>query len=157
MSVVSSLIVFLHVAFMFTAVAISYGPELLLIIAIRTGRTETVRAVTAVSERSNPAIPVFYFGGGLLGLIAAIKLGLNLLAPWLVIAYVLFGYNMIIGGAVFGRWATGVAKRTSDLPDGPFPPDLALVLRDRRIQILTWIDLAVIIAIVFDMVVKPFS
>jgi hypothetical protein len=142
---------------MFTAVAISYGPELLLIIAIRTGRTEIVRAVTAVSERSNPAIPVFYFSGALLGLIAAINLGLNLLAPWLVIAYVLFAYNMIIGGAVFGRWATGVARQTRDLPDGPFPPDLAVVLTDRRIQVLTWIDLVVIITIVFDMVVKPFS
>ena len=59
MSVISSLIVFLHVAFMFTAVAISYRSEPLLIIAIRTGRTEIVRAVTAVSARSNPAIPVF--------------------------------------------------------------------------------------------------
>jgi hypothetical protein len=127
---VSSLIVFLHVVFMFTAVAISYGPELLLIIAIRTGRTEMVRAVTAVSERSNPGIPVFYLGGGLLGLIAAINLGYNLLAPWLIMAYVLFAYNMVVGAAVFGRWATGVAKRTRALPDGPFPPELALVLRD---------------------------
>ena len=74
-----------------------------------------------------------------------------------MIAYVLFRYNMIIGGAVFGRWATGVAKRTRALPDGPFPLDLASVLTDRRIQALTWIDLGVIIAIVFDMVVKPFS
>ena len=151
------IIIFLHVALMFTAVAISYGPELLLVLAIRTGRVETVRAVTDVTARMQAAIPVFFFTGAGFGLLAAITLGLPLLAPWLVIAYVLFAYNMAIGAAVFGPWTARVANLSRELPDGPFPPEFAAIVTDARIRWLTLIDLIVIIVIVFDMVVKPFS
>lgn len=151
------LIVFLHVVVMFTAVAISYGPELLLILAIRTRRVETIRAVVGVTERMQVAIPVFYFTGAGLGLLAAIKIGYPLLTPWLVIAYVLLGYNLAIGGAVFGPWTKRVAVMTRDLPDGPVTSELDAVVNSPTIRWLTWIDLAVIVTIVFDMVVKPFS
>ena len=65
-------LVFLHIATMFTAVAISYGPLAVVRLAARTDRTETVRGVVAAGKPLGVAIPVLYVVGGLLGLAAAI-------------------------------------------------------------------------------------
>ena len=68
---------------------VSYGP-LLCGLAIRTGGGSRA-GVTAGAGPLVKVIPVFlHHGRRCLGLIAAINVGFNLLAPWLLIAYVLF-------------------------------------------------------------------
>lgn len=151
------LLVFLHIAVVFSAVSISYGPQLLLALAIRTGRVEVVRGVTAAAGPLVIAIPVLYITGGLFGLFAAINTGFNLLAPWLLIAYVLFVTLTIIGARLVGPWAEHVGKLAAAAPDGPLTPDLQAIIRDPRMRLIRWADFVLVFLLVFDMVLKPFS
>ena len=151
------LLVFAHIALVFSAVSISYGPQLLLGLAIRTGRVEVVRGVTAAAGPLVIAIPILYIAGGLFGLIAAINSGINLLAPWLVIAYVLFVLLTIVGARLVGPWAEHVGKLAAAAPDGPFPPELRATITDSRMRVIRIADFALVFLLVFDMVLKPFS
>jgi hypothetical protein len=101
-------------------------------------------------------IPVLFISAGIFGLLTAIVSGQNLLAPWLVIAYVLFAIAMGIGiayNAPEARKLGGVLMKT---PDGPIPPEVAEFFHGRALW-LTYLDYVLVAALVFDMVVKPFS
>ncbi len=151
------LLVFGHIVLVFSAVSASYGPLLLLALAIRSGKVETVRGVTAAAGPLTKTIPILYVAGGFLGLCAAINIGFNLLAPWLLIAYVLFAFLTIIGAAFVGPWAERIGALAASAPDGQFTPKLIAVIDDSRIRSIRVLDFALVVALVFDMVVKPFS
>jgi uncharacterized membrane protein len=151
------LLVFLHVVSMFAAVAVSYGPLAVLQLAIRRGETQTVRAVTASARVVTLSIPFFYVIGAIFGVLAAFNANFNLLAPWLVISYVLFLVLMIIGAAVIGPWAERIGKVAAASPDGPFSPELQTIVTDQRVRLLRGVDGIAIVLLIFDMVVKPFS
>jgi len=55
-----------------------------MLIAERSGQMALVRGVAIASKPIGVAIPIFFISGGLLGLLTAINVGYNLLAPWLV-------------------------------------------------------------------------
>ncbi len=150
-------LVFLHIVTMFTAVAISYGPLAVVRLAARTDRTENVRGVVAAGKPLGLAIPVLYVVGGLLGLTAAIVSSVNLLAPWLVIAYVLWVVAMLIGARLTGPWVERVGEAAVAAPDGPIGGPLQALLTDPRVLAINVIDVVVVVVIVFDMVLKPFS
>ena len=149
--------VFLDIATMFTAVAISYGPLAVVRLAARTDRTETVRGVVAAGKPLGVAIPVLYVVGGLLGLAAAIVSSVNLLAPWLVIAYVLWLVAMVIGARLTAPWLARVGEAAVAAPDGPIGGSLQGLLADPRFRAINVIDVVIVTTIVFDMVVKPFG
>lgn len=151
------ILVFLHIVSMFAAVAVSYGPLAMLQLTLRRGETQTLRAVTSSARVLTTSIPLLYVIGAIFGVLAALNVGLNLLAPWLVIAYLLFIGLMIIGAAVIGPWAEKLGKLSASAPDGPFTPELLAVANDPRIRVVRGIDAALILLLIFDMVVKPFS
>lgn len=151
------LLVFLHIVVVFSAVSIPYGPQVLLALAIRSGRVEVVRGVTAAAGPLVIAIPILYITGGLFGLVAAINSGINLLAPWLVIAYVFFVILTIIGARLVGPWAEHVGKLAAAAPDGPLTPELQVTIRDSRMRVIRSADFVLVFALVFDMVLKLFS
>ena len=94
------LLIFLHVMTMFVAVALSLGGTIFFVLAARTGRTEAVRSIGAFGRPATRYIPVLFIIGGILGLVTAIVLDYNLLAPWLIIAYSLFAALAVSGGAL---------------------------------------------------------
>jgi len=151
------ILLFLHIMFMFFGVTASYGVALFSAIARSSNEVARIRAVAGVSKRIAPLIPVLFITGLVFGLLTAITSSFDLLAPWLLIAYVLFAYAMITGGAVFARYGARVGQLAGPAPDGPPAGELKALLDDRRIQILEVIDVIVLIALIFDMVVKPFS
>jgi len=152
-----TLTLWLHITVMFAAITISFGPAFLVELAYRSGRVAALRGVVVAAQPFGPVIPVLYVTGGLLGLVTAINFGYNLLAPWLVIAYVLFASAMITGVAFNRTLGPRIAEATADVPDGALTPPIAAIFTDPRYRFVTTLDTVVLIAILFDMVVKPFS
>jgi hypothetical protein len=152
-----TLTLWLHISLMFTAITISYGPALLTELAYRSGSVATLRGVALASAPIGRLIPVFYIVGGLFGLWTAINFGYNLLAPWLLIAYALFASAMVTGIGFNAKFGPRLLQATADVPDGSMTPAISGLFTDPRYRFVTRLDLLVVIAIVFDMVVKPFS
>ena len=152
-----TLTLWLHITVMFAAITVSYGPGLLADLAYRSGRVEAVRGVALAGHRLGPIIPVLYVTGGIFGLLTAINFGFNLLAPWLVIAYVLFAIAMVTGIAFNSKFGPRVLAATADVPNGPLPPAVSALFTDPRYRYVLVLDYVVLVALLFDMVVKPFS
>jgi hypothetical protein len=152
-----TLTLWLHITVMFAAITISFGPAFLVELAYRSGRVGTLRGAAAAAQPFGPVIPILYVLGGLLGLVTAINFGYNLLAPWLVIAYILFASAMITGVTYNRTLGPRIVAATADVPDGPLPAPVKAIFSDPRYRFVATLDIVVVIAILFDMVVKPFS
>ena len=150
------LLLFGHITTMIAAVVISYGPALLFQLAARTGQVAPIRALSVATALAI-WIPILFVVGGLFGLATAINFGTNLLAPWLVIAYVLWVVAMVLGAGIHGPFYAKVAAVAAKTPDGPVTGELATLVADPRERAAAAIDYVLIVAILFDMVVKPFS
>jgi hypothetical protein len=149
-------LLFGHITVMIAAVVTSFGPALLFRLAVRTGQVASIRATT-LSAPLGIWSPILYTVGGLLGLATAISFGYNVLAPWLLIAYGLWVAAMLIGGAIHGPFYRRVRALAAGTPDGPLTGELARLVGDRRERTASAIDTVIIVALLFDMVVKPFS
>jgi hypothetical protein len=150
------LLLFLHITTMIAAATVSYGPALMFHLARRTNQVATIRAFAAPTVLG-PAIPILYVIGGLFGLFTAINFGFNLLAPWLVIAYAQWVVAMLTGVAIHRPFSLRAFAALSAAPDGPVGPDVAAVLDEPRERAAYWLDYLIILGLLFDMVVKPFS
>ncbi len=151
------LFIFLHVFTMFMAVALSIGTELVL---HRVAITENVAAIRTVFGAAQPltrAIGPVYGIGFLFGLIAAIAGSFNLLAPWLLISYVLFIVTGILSGRVIGGWAAKVGSAAATNQGEAASAELKQLVHDKRAAQAIWINAVVIALIVFSMVFKPFG
>ena len=146
-----------HLSLIFTGVTVAWGPLLPVWIAYGSGQLALVRATTSIAMRLGNLIPVLYMSGGLFGLLTAIAFGHDLLAPWLVIAYVLFAIATVTGIRWTGPHLARMAELANEAPDGPIPAPLAELFRSSSAVALWAVDVALVFMVVFDMVVKPFS
>lgn len=151
------LILFVHITAMVVAITVAYGSGLVVRMAYMTGQVAVVRGAGIAASRLAKVIPVLFITGGLFGLFTAIAFGQNLLAPWLVIAYVLFAIAMYIGGVENATWGKRLGQLLATTPDGPLTPELSAMFTDRRVVTLTAIEYLIVAVVIFDMVVKPFS
>ncbi|HJW21519.1 MAG TPA: hypothetical protein VJ506_03730 [Candidatus Limnocylindrales bacterium] len=151
------LLTFLHITAMFTAVMVAFGSGLVMRVAYMTGQVAAIRGVGMASARLGRFIPILFIIGGLLGLLTAIYTGVDLLSPWLVIAYVLFTIAMLIGIVENAPWGRRMGALLAQTPDGPLTPEITAMFTDTRVVVLTVVDYLVVVLIIFDMVVKPFS
>ncbi len=108
-------------------------------------------------SRLGPVIFVMYMLGGIFGGLTAIAFGFNLLAPWLVIAYVAFAIAVLLGVTENRTWPLRLAEAVQRTPDGPISPEIRHLFMNRTTLTVLAIDIAWLFVIVFDMVVKPFS
>ena len=150
-------LVFLHIGSMFVAVTLSYGAELLFLVALRSGLTQNVRAVIVAVTPTVRFIPVFYGLGALFGVLTAIAAGFNLFAPWLLIAYVLFIVLIGVGAGIVGPHLQRVGAMVTGLPDGPLPPEVRSAATAGGYVWISILDFVGLFVIIFDMVLKPFS
>jgi len=149
--------VFFHVATMFAAVAMSIGvPTLLRSI----GKAEDVPAIRRSFIRAQPflkAIPPLFTLGAALGVVAIFTNGFNPFAPFLLIAYALFVLATVVGIVFTDPWYKSVTRLAAESPDDAPSTELRAVLRDPRMEWVDWFDRVIILAFIFDMIVKPFS
>lgn len=154
---VTLLLLFLHIAVMFAAITVSLGTNLFFRLAYMTGQVAAVRGVAMVAQRAGPLIPMLFIAGGLLGLLTAISFGFNLLAPWLVIAYVLWVIAMVLGFTGSRAFGPKIGAALAAVPDGPITPELRAVVSEQRYRLESIIEYMIVVSVIFDMVVKPFS
>ena len=98
------------------------------------------------------------FGIGMLfGFVAAIIAQFNLLAPWLIITYVLVIASLYISSGIVGRWAANVGRAAAANQDDTPSPELQQLINDRRVTQATYANIVLIALIVLVMVIKPLS
>ena len=149
--------VFLHVATMFTAVAMSIGVPTLL---RRIGKSRDVPAIRRSFTLAQPfikVIPALFGGGALLGIVAIFTNGFNPFQPFLLIAYVLFILATVVGITIPAPWYQRIVKLSAESPDEAPSSELSAALNDPRMDLNDWFDRLIILAFVFDMIVKPFG
>ena len=91
----SSAFLLLHIVTMFTVVALHSGPQILTLAAARTGQSTAVAGIASMYARTGRAVPPLGIAGLLFGIATGLTGGFNLLAPWLLIAYGLFGLLVV--------------------------------------------------------------
>ena len=151
------LLLFLHITFFIIGITISYGPLLLLRLAYQTGEVGNIRGLAIVHSRLGPLTFVMYMLGGIFGGLTALAFGFDLLAPWLVIAYVLFAIAIITGVTENRTWPLRLAEAVKRTPDGPLTPEIRDLFMNRTTVSVLVIDIAWVPVMIFDMVIKPFS
>ena len=151
------LLLFLHITFFVVAITISYGPLLLLRLAYRTGEVGNIRGLALIHSGLGPFTFVMYMLGGIFGLLTAISFHVNLLAPWLVIAYVGFAIAVLTGVTENRTWPIRLADAVKRTPDGPLTPEIRDLFMNRRTVAVLVIDIVWVPVMIFDMVIKPFS
>lgn len=148
--------IFLHILTMFTAVALAYGSHLLTLVAVRSNDVSTVRAVTRTVGRIGPWIGPVFGVGVILGIVAIFTNGFNPLAPWLVIAYVLTALAIVWANAFTVPHNKALAVAAGESPDDAYSDELRRAIRD-NFGLIAVLDVLIIVALIADMVLKPFS
>jgi hypothetical protein len=151
------ILLFFHISLMFAGITISFGPAIVMRIAERSGQMGLVRGVALASKPIDVAIPIFFASGGIFGLLAAINVGYNLFAPWLVIAYVLFAIALVTGAGIARTFLLRLVPLVKDAPDGELTEPVKALFAEPRYRIVYALDYVVFLGLIFDMVVKPFS
>jgi hypothetical protein len=149
--------VFLHVATMFGAVAMSVGVPLLLRRIGQAADVPTIRRSFIAAQPLVGAIPLLFALGAALGVVAIFTEGLNPFVPFLLIAYGLFILETVVGIVLTNPWFRRAVKLSAESPDEAPSAELLATLHDPRMVWFDWLDRFVILAFIFDMIVKPFS
>jgi len=147
--------IFLHVLTMFIAVAMGYGPFILIFAASRSGDVGALRGVLGAASRIERLIGPTFVLGLVFGLIAVFLNNFDPLAGWLIIAYVLFAVAAIMPVVFTGPWLKKVAAAAASSPDDRPSDELRRLLTSPRNRLLLTFDALVIVAIIADMVLKP--
>ena len=149
--------VFLHVATMFAAVAFSIGPTFVLRRIGASGNVPAIRQAFAGSAPIVRAIPMLFGVGALLGVVAIFANGFNPFQPFLLIAYGLFIIASVVGAVITTPWFKKVTQLAGESPDAAPSLELSAALDDPGARFTDWFDPLIILAFLFDMIVKPFG
>lgn len=149
--------IFLHVAIMFTAVAMTIGVPTLLWSIAKSGDVPSIRRTFAVARPFIKAIPPLFGLGAVVGIVAIFTNGFDPFQPFLLIAYVLFILATVVGIVYTDPWFMSVRKLSAESPDEAPSTELSAALHDPRLNWIVWFDRVIILAFIFDMVIKPFS
>ena len=150
------LFILLHILTMFTAVALGYGATAWLWLSARSRDLVAIRGMMSAFNRYEKVIPATFTLGIALGLVAVFTNGFNPLEPWLVIAYLLAAGLVVTGSQVLNPWLHRVSDAVAGL-HGDRLETLPAPFTDRRSVSLLVLDSAMLVAIIADMVLKPFS
>jgi len=148
---------FLHIATMFTAVAMSLGPSYVLQRVSRHATVPTIRSTFALAAPAFKAIPILFIAGAILGIVTALSQGKSLTEPFLLIAYVMFVLATFVGIRFNTPWFQRVVKASAESPDAAPSTELTAALNDPNTRWVDWFDRLIIVAFLVDMVFKPFS
>lgn len=146
---------YLHIVSMFFAVALTISGELVI---RRVATSHDVRAIRTTVERVRPLgniSTILFLSGAAFGIVAALTGQINLLAPWLILAYVAFIGAILTGIFITDPWVGRLSKAAAESPDGEASDGLRAVIADPVARSATWGLMAIIAVLVFIMVVKP--
>jgi hypothetical protein len=147
----------LHIATVMAAVAFTIGPPFLLRRIGDSGDVPARRRAFALATPLVRVIPAIFGLGAVLGIVAIFTNGFNPFEPWLVIAYVMFVLAAAVGARFTDPWFKRVTRLAAESTDAAPSSDLLAALHDPTMRVVDWWDRLIILAFIFDMVVKPFS
>jgi hypothetical protein len=145
---------FLHIAMMFTAVAGTVVPEVVLHLVANTRDTRAIATMAHIAEQIGKVVPVLFIGGAIFGLLAAWTGQMDFTAPWLIATYVLFVTATVVGIRFSDPWVARL--RTAAVASGDAPSvELVAVIDEPRAKIASaWLMLTTLV-IISLMVFKP--
>lgn len=146
---------FLHIALIFSGIALMYGTEVVLHRIARTGDTRAIRTAFATARTVTMIAPAVFWIGVAFGLAAGIFNGYNLLAPWLLATYVLVGTLFAIGIGITVPWMNRVGALAATAPDGPAGGALSALLHSPTTTRVLYASIVIDVVIVALMVFKP--
>jgi hypothetical protein len=146
-----------HIAAMFAAVSIFVGQGLLEGAVARSGDVRALRRVLAAEDRFAPVGGGIFLLGIALGVVTAIVGGLDLTEPWLLIGYVLAAIILINAFAYHIPTANKLKALTNASADDEPSPELRAAIGAPIGAIMNVVDSVAWLALIFVMVVKPFS
>jgi len=146
-----------HIAAMFAAVSIFVGQGLLEGAVARSGDVRALRRVLAAEDRFAPVGGGLYLLGVVLGIITALAGAFDLTQPWLLIGYVLAAIILINAFAYHIPTANKLKALADASPDDAPSPELRAAIQAPIGAVMNAFDSLVWLALIFVMVVKPFS
>ncbi len=147
---------FLHISFMFTAVAGAVIPEVVLHVVANTRDVRAIATFAHIAERIGKVLPVFFIGGAVFGLLAAWSGQMDFTAPWLIATYVLF-VTAIVAGTLFSDPWVGRLRRAAQASGDTPSAELQAVIDEPKAKIASaWLMLTIFV-IISLMVFKPGS
>jgi hypothetical protein len=148
---------FLHIAAMFAAVSIFVGQGMLEGAVARSGDVRALRRVLAAEDRFAPLGGGLFILGIVFGLVTAIVGGLDLTQPWLLIGYALAAI-ILINAFVYHVPTANKLKDAAEASSADEPsPELRALIEAPTGPLMNVVDGIVWLALIFDMVAKPFS
>ena len=141
----------IHVVSMFGVITLWVGAWVIWDLVARTGDRSALRRVDHVSQTTGQIGFAFLVIGIAAGFVTAIVGGLNLAAPWLLIAYAL-----VLSDLVVLRWASGhvALVRAAQNDD---TADIRGVAGSARANATLVVIVGFWLLLIADMIVKPFS
>jgi hypothetical protein len=146
-------VVVIHVLVMFLAVALSYGTIVLLWVAARSRDVDGLRGISRSIGRLQRVVAPTYMLGIVLGIVAIFANGFNPTAGWLIAAYILTAVAIISASAIVAPWLKRV---DAELAVPGSSDTVPAAFSDRRALPLLVLDAGVIVALIADMILKPF-
>lgn len=146
---------YVHVVAMFFAIALALSTEQ---VVRRVAGSRDPRSIETAVSRSEPLSKASdaLFGIGIVaGIIAALTGNMNLLAPWLILAYVAVAAAFAVGMLVIAPWSKRLHAAAAASPDGAASPELRLIIDDAGARVGSWALVALIASLVFLMVAQP--
>ena len=147
---------FLHIATMFLAVALALSGEIVLHRIADSGDVRAIRvAVKRVKPLSGTLATVLFLLGLAFGILAALAGQIDLLRPWLILAYIAFALAIVIGATIGDPWVSRLETAATESAQDAPSPELLAVIGDSRARLATGALIGLMVILVFIMVVKP--
>ena len=145
---------FLHIVSMFAAVTLLVGGSITFELAARRRDPHLIRQLGKVLSRVEGVGVLLVIAGVVFGLLTALTGGFDFLDGWLIVAYVLTIALFILGPmeSVFAGRVIKAAEASGDTVSAELEAQLA----DRRGLALGLLSVVLYVAIIADMVFKPF-
>ncbi len=147
---------FLHIASMFTAVTALFAYDVVIHRSAARGDASTVSAVGKLKPLVENTGVVMFLLGIVFGLITAIVGPFDLTQGWLITAYVLVAIILVIGGGPESAWLKQLIQAADRSGGDGQSPEFTERVHDPR-RHLTWVSAFLYAAVIYVMVVKPFS
>ena len=142
---------FLHIAAMFSASTIIVGADLYFLRVARGGSAVATAQLGHAIRRRGPITGPIVEIGVAFGLLTAVLGGFNVLAPWLIAAYLVVIAMMVFAFRVAAPEFTAILEAA----DGGSDEAVAARVATGRFRRIATIDAALFAVAIFLMVVKP--
>ncbi len=148
---------FLHIAAMFAAVSIFVGQGMLSAGIARAGDVRAIRRTLAIEDRFVPAGGASFVLGIVFGVITALTGDFDLTAPWLLLSYGIVVAIFVVGIVYHSPRGKRLKALADSSPEDRPSEALRAAIDAPSARVVTTIDGLLWLAVIFVMVVKPFS